>query len=96
MLGRKAQCRAIHLNWSFPTFNNQRGAAGMKRMWMRTGMGTKSAVRRPNTNVYRRPMTITEFTSSRSCSVRILSAGIPILVRSPPYAPSTNAKGRSR
>ena len=87
---------AISLAWPYLTFNNQRGAAGMKRMWMRTGMGTKSAVRRPNANVYRRPMTITEFTPSRSCSVRILSAGIPILVRSPPYAPSTNAKGRSR
>lgn len=96
MLGRKAQCRVTHLNWTFLTFNNQRGAAGVKRLWMRTGTGTKSAARGSNANVYRRPITTTEFAPSRSCSVRILSARIPILVRSPPYAPSTNAKGRSR
>lgn len=65
-------------------------------MWMRKNVAAFSAVRRPNANVYRRPMTTAEFTPSRSCSVRILSAGIPILVRSPPYAPFTNVKGRSR
>lgn len=95
-LGGKAQCRAIRLNWTFPAFNDQSGAAGMKRLWMCTGTGTKSAAHGPTANVYRRSITTTKFAPSRSCSVRILSAGIPILVRSPPYAPSTNAKGRSR
>ena len=68
----------------------------MKRLWMRKNVAAFSTTHGPNANVYRQPMTITEFTPPRSCSVRILSAGIPILVRSPPYAPSTNAKGRSR